>query len=44
MALNTYESLYYSAYTALRRRGGSAMMVIPHDLESSLDAQESNVA
>jgi hypothetical protein len=28
----------------LRRRGASAVMVLPHDLEPSLDAPKSNVA
>ena len=33
------------AYATLRRRcGGSAVMVLPHDLELSLDAPKSNVA
>jgi hypothetical protein len=31
-------------FASSRRRGGSAVMVLPHDLERSLDAPKSNVA
>ena len=38
---NRYSLCYF---TPSRRCGGSAAMVFPRELESSLDAQESNVA
>jgi hypothetical protein len=34
----------YPTFTPSRRRGGSAVMALPHDLELSLDAPKSNVA
>ncbi|HWX77821.1 MAG TPA: hypothetical protein VNY32_10095, partial [Candidatus Acidoferrales bacterium] len=41
---NKLQAASLSYFTPSRRRGGSAVMVLPHDLDLSLDAPKSRVA